>query len=101
MSDAAPTPKREAIEIWTFVSPHGVTVSYEIRPDFGEKGQVLYNAIDHSPVSIELGFKNCDEKNETLGVLSFPVANCFSYGMARGEKLLYAPGQSPEERELK
>lgn len=101
MSEPLPEARREAVEVWTFVSPHGASVSYEIRPDFGEKGQLLYNAIDHTPVSVELSFKGCDDKNEALGVMSFPVANCFSYGMARGEKVVYLPGQSPVERELK
>lgn len=97
--EATSAPKQESVEVWTFIQD-GVTATYVLRVDQGEKSQVLRNPIDSTPVQVELVFKSCDDKNETVGVMSFPIANKFSYGCEFAKQTIYAKGESPMEREL-
>lgn len=96
-----PAPKTENVEFWTFVSQHGVTVSYMLRIERGERGKILLNAIDNTPVAVELTLHDDTDKNELIAQMCFPIVNCFHYSCARGKHTTYAEGQSPRDKELK
>jgi hypothetical protein len=93
-------PKVEQVEYWTLISNAGHQVTYMIRLEIGEKGQILRNAIDNTPVEVQLMFKSGDAKNEAVAISSFPVVNLFNYTCEKGEHKVYPEGHGPADQQL-
>lgn len=103
MSDAPKVlqePKLEEVEYWTLIAANGQKVVYMIRVEIGEKGQVLKNPIDQTPVEVQLLFKSGDAKNEVVAVSSFPIANLFNYTCEKGQNAVYPEGHGPADQQL-
>lgn len=94
--------KWENIEVWSFLfMGDTVPTTYIIRVERNERGLVMQNPIDHTPVEIELVFRGDDGKNEIVGGLKFPVVNLKCYGKTMSKQRVYEPGEDPVSRELK
>jgi hypothetical protein len=101
MSESADVkPKTEKVEYWHLVSREGASTTYMLRTECGEKAQVLKNPIDNTPVEVQMVFKSCDDKNETVGFMFFPVPNLFSYGFEPGVFEVWPKGHSPADKAL-
>lgn len=96
----APANKTIAVENWVFVGVNGVTSSYQLRPDLGEKAVFIKNAIDDSILQIQLLIKDGTEKNETKAVVGFVLSNIVCYISEKSTITEFAKGQSPLEKEL-
>lgn len=92
--------RKENVEDWSLVMQGGVSATYVVRVDRGEKAVISLNTIDHSPVEVVLIFRD-DKTNEITGTLHFPVANLLSYGATKRVATIYGEGESPVEQELK
>lgn len=96
----APANKTIAVENWVFVGVNGVTSSYQLRPDLGEKAVFIKNAIDDSILQIQLLIKDGTDKNETKAVVGFVLSNIVCYISEKSTITEFAKGQSPLEKEL-
>lgn len=98
MSVVVADPKIEVVEYWHMVGTNGVSATYMLRVERGERANILCNHIDNSPLEVQLLLRHDDEKNEVAGTLSFPIANLFSYGKENGTFASYPKGHAPVDK---
>jgi hypothetical protein len=97
----SPTPT-EPVEFWSFLFKGGIQKDFTIHTGRNEKVLIVKNAIDQTPVEVQIYLREgTDGKNEVTGALRINLSNVLIWGKEDGVEEIYAPGESPVEKELK
>jgi hypothetical protein len=91
----------EEVEYWLIKSATGLTESFRVRLEIGEKVDIQASPIDGSLLGLSVKFMTGDDKNEMAGRRFFPMQNIFHFDIAKSKDPVYKEGESPAELELK